>query len=128
MSALLAVEEAQALTGLSDLSEMAHFFFDRGAGACIFTLGGDGAYYSHTDGTRFHVPAFDIQVKCTCGCGDVFNAGFAAGLLNGMSPQDAVRLAQASSALNATIAVRFGSLVYQTRSPVVPLRAATAPD
>jgi sugar/nucleoside kinase (ribokinase family) len=32
----------------------------------------------------------------------VFNAGFAAGLLNGMSPQDAVRLAQASSALNAT--------------------------
>ena len=32
----------------------------------------------------------------------MFNAGFAAGLLNGMSPQDAVRLAQASSALNAT--------------------------
>lgn len=38
----------------------------------------------------------------TCGCGDVFNAGFAAGLLNGLSPQDSVRRAQAASALNAT--------------------------
>ena len=39
---------------------------------------------------------------CTCGCGDVFNAGFVVGLLNGMSPRDCVRLASASSALNAT--------------------------
>lgn len=96
------VEEAQALTGLNDLEEMAKFFMDRGAGACVFTLGGDGAYYRDKSGLSFRIPAFNIDVKCTCGCGDVFNAGFAAGLLNGMSPQDSVRLAQASSALNAT--------------------------
>jgi sugar/nucleoside kinase (ribokinase family) len=96
------VEEAQALTGLTDLDDMAKFFMDRGTGACVFTLGGDGAYYRDKSGLSFRIPAFNINVKCTCGCGDVFNAGFAAGLLNGMSPQDSVRLAQASSALNAT--------------------------
>lgn len=96
------VEEAQALTGLTDLDDMAKFFMDRSTGACVFTLGGDGAYYRDKSGLSFRIPAFNINVKCTCGCGDVFNAGFAAGLLNGMSPQDSVRLAQASSALNAT--------------------------
>ena len=69
---------------------------------CVITLGADGAFYHHRDGTRFQVPAYDIDVVCTCGCGDVFNAGFAAGVLRGMSPKDAVRLASASSALNAT--------------------------
>ena len=96
------VEEAQALTGLTDLDEMAAFFLARGAGACVFTLGADGAYYCDRTGLTFRIPAFAVDVRCTCGCGDVFNAGFAAGLLNGLSPQDSVRLAQASSALNAT--------------------------
>jgi sugar/nucleoside kinase (ribokinase family) len=96
------VEEAQALTGMTDLDSMAAFFMDRGAGACIFTLGGDGAYYRDRQGLTFRIPAFAIDVRCTCGCGDVFNAGFAVGLLNGFTPQESVRLAQASSALNAT--------------------------
>ncbi|GAD55335.1 carbohydrate kinase family protein [Limimaricola cinnabarinus] len=96
------VEEAQALTGLTDLGAMARFFIERGAACCIFTLGGDGAYYHHRDGTVFTVPAFEITPKCTCGCGDVFNAGFAVGLFNAMPPREAVRFAQACSALNAT--------------------------
>ena len=96
------VEEAQALTGLTDLDQMAAFFLNRGAGACVFTLGADGAYYRDRAGLTFRIPAFAVDVRCTCGCGDVFNAGFATGLLNGMSPQESVRLARACSALNAT--------------------------
>ncbi len=96
------VEEARALTGLEGLDEMAAVFIKLGAFACIFTLGADGAYYRDRTGLSFTIPAYSIEVVCTCGCGDVFNAGFAAGLLNGMSPQDSVRLAQAASALNAT--------------------------
>jgi sugar/nucleoside kinase (ribokinase family) len=69
---------------------------------CVLTLGGDGAYYHDRDGTKFKLPAFDIKVKCTCGCGDAFNAGFAVGLVKGMTPEDCVRFAQATSALNAT--------------------------
>ena len=96
------VEEAQALTGLTDLGDMARFFMDRGAGACIFTLGAEGAYYHDRSGDTFRMPAFAITVKCTCGCGDAFNAGFAAGLVHGLGPKESVRLAQACSALNAT--------------------------
>ena len=96
------VEEAQALTGLSDLSEMANVFFDLGVKACVFTLGADGAYYQHVDGTLFKTPAFAVDVKCTCGCGDAFNSGFAVGLVKGFDPQTTVKFAQATSALNAT--------------------------
>lgn len=96
------IEEAQALTGLSDMPTMATRFLDLGAACCIFTLGADGAYFHHRDGTRFRSPAFDIAVKCTCGCGDAFNAGMAVAFCHGMDPASAVRFAQATSALNAT--------------------------
>jgi sugar/nucleoside kinase (ribokinase family) len=54
------VEEGRALTGLTDLDEMAAFFIARGAGACIFTLGGDGAYYCTAPGYALrsrHLPS-----------------------------------------------------------------------
>ena len=96
------VEEAQALTGLADLADMAKVFFNLGAKCCVFTLGAEGAYYHHCDGTKFKIPAFAIDVKCTCGCGDAFNAGFAVGLTRGFDAEKTVRFAQATSALNAT--------------------------
>ena len=96
------IEEARALSEIEDLVSCTKFFHDKGVAACVFTLGGDGAYYSHIDGTRFHIPAYDITVKCTCGCGDAFDAGFAVALVKGFDPERAVRFAQATSALNAT--------------------------
>ncbi len=96
------IEEAQALCGLTDYGDTAKFFFDMGVKACVLTLGGDGAYYHDRDGLSFRVPAFDIKVKCTCGCGDAFNAGFAVGLVRGFDAETTVRFAQATSALNAT--------------------------
>ncbi len=96
------IEEARALSGLENLEDCTRFFHDKGVACCVFTLGGDGAFYSHADGTRFKVPAFAIDVKCTCGCGDAFDAGYAVALVKGFDPETAVRFAQATSALNAT--------------------------
>ncbi len=96
------IEEARALSGLEELDDCVRFFLDRGVKACVFTLGGDGAYYGDAEGVSFHVPAFDIQVKCTCGCGDAFDAGFAVGLCRGLDLETIVRFAQATSALNAS--------------------------
>jgi sugar/nucleoside kinase (ribokinase family) len=95
-------EEARALSGLRENHDLAQFLLDCGAGCVILTLGADGAYYLNRDGTTFHTPAYLVDVKCTCGCGDCFNGGFATGLAKGLSPQEAVQLAQASSAQNAT--------------------------
>jgi sugar/nucleoside kinase (ribokinase family) len=96
------IEEAQALSGLTDVEDTAKFFLDQGVTACVLTLGGDGAYYRHRDGAQFLMPPFQVDVVCTCGCGDVFNAGMATGIVKGLDPETMVRLAQATSALNAT--------------------------
>jgi sugar/nucleoside kinase (ribokinase family) len=96
------IEEAHALTGRSDLHGTAEFFLERGVRCCIFTMGADGAYYADQEGHRMRVPAFQVDVRCTCGCGDAFNAGFAVALRHGLDPETCVRLAQATSALNAT--------------------------
>jgi len=91
-----------ALAGLSDMGDAAEYFLGLGVKACVFTLGEDGAYYHDSSGTVFTLPAFDVDVKCTCGCGDAFNAGFAVGLVRGFDAETTVRFAQATAALNAT--------------------------
>lgn len=96
------IEEASALTGITDRADLAQFFIDRGVTCCVFTLGADGAYYHHRDGTRFALPAFEVDVRCTCGCGDAFDGAFAVALCQGMDAEASVRFAQAASALNAT--------------------------
>lgn len=95
-------EEARALSGLVERRDLAQFLLDRGAGCVVLTLGANGAFYRHQNGDEFKVPAFQVEVKCTCGCGDCFNGGFATGLHLGLSPLECVRLGQASSAQNAT--------------------------
>ncbi|MCR8722766.1 carbohydrate kinase family protein [Frigidibacter sp. ROC022] len=95
-------EEAAALSGLTDLEDIASFLLDQGTGAVILTLGPNGAMYRGQDGTRIDLPAYAIDMVCSCGCGDCFNAGFATGLHLGRSLTDCIRIAQATSALNAT--------------------------
>src|SRR4029453_19177686 len=74
---LPSIEEARALAGLNDMGDAARYFLGLGVKACVFTLGEYGAYYHDSAGTTFTMPAFDVDVKCTCGCGDAFNAGIA---------------------------------------------------
>ncbi len=95
------IEEARDMSGRHDVADCASFYLDKGATACVFTLGGDGAYYAHRDGTRLAVPAFDIDVVDTTGCGDAFDAGFIAALHHRFDPEKAVRFAQATAGLVA---------------------------
>jgi sugar/nucleoside kinase (ribokinase family) len=95
-------EEAMALSGLSDFEDIASFLLDEGVGAVILTLGEQGAMYRDRAGGRIDLPAYAIDVVCTCGCGDCFNAGFATGLHLGCPIEDCIRMGQAASAQNAT--------------------------
>ncbi|MDQ0467753.1 sugar/nucleoside kinase (ribokinase family) [Labrys wisconsinensis] len=96
------IEEARDMSGRSTVEDCAAFYLDAGAACCVFTLGGEGAYYAHRDGTRLAVPAYDIAVVDTTGCGDAFDAGFITALHHRMDPEAAVRFAQAAAGLVAT--------------------------
>jgi sugar/nucleoside kinase (ribokinase family) len=96
------IEEARDMSGRIRAEDCAHFYLDRGAVCCVFTLGGEGAFYAHRDGTRLNVPAYDIDVVDTTGCGDAFDAGFICALHHRLDPEMALRFAQAAAALVAT--------------------------
>lgn len=96
------IEEAKDMSGRATPDACAQFFLDRGAKCCVFTLGGDGAYYAHQDGTRLSVPAYEIDVVDTTGCGDAFDAGFITALHHRMDPEESMRFAQAAAALVAS--------------------------
>ena len=94
-------EEAAFLSGLSEPADAARFFKEMGAGACIFKWGEKGSYISTADGD-FVVPAFEVKVSDTTGCGDSYCGGFIAGLSMGYSLEEACRLGTATSGLVAT--------------------------
>jgi sugar/nucleoside kinase (ribokinase family) len=95
-------EEARDMSGLSTPEDCASFYHDHGATACIFTQGGEGAYYAHSDGTRLASPAYDIQIVDTTGCGDAFDAGFITALHHRMDVETSLRFAQAAAGLVAS--------------------------
>ena len=96
------IEEAMDMSGKSTPQDCADHYIGKGATCCVFTLGSDGAYYAHADGTRLRVPAYEIDVVDTTGCGDAFDAGFICALHHKMQPEDAIGFAQATAALVAT--------------------------
>jgi hypothetical protein len=96
------IEEAKDMSGQATAEDCARFYLDRGAACCVFTLGGDGAYYAHRDGTRLTSPAYDIRVVDTTGCGDAFDAGFITALHHSMDVETSLRFAQASAGLVAS--------------------------
>ncbi|MCA0431834.1 MAG: sugar kinase [Proteobacteria bacterium] len=96
------IEEAKDMSGQATPEDCARFYLDKGAACCVFTLGGDGAYYAHRDGTRITALAYDIKVVDTTGCGDAFDAGMIAALHHKMDVETALRFAQAAAGLVAT--------------------------
>ena len=90
------------MSGAKGPEDCASFYLDKGATACVFTLGGEGAYFAHRDGTRLRSPAYDVAVVDTTGCGDAFDSGFIAALHHKMDVETSLRFAQASAGLVAT--------------------------
>lgn len=96
------IEETASMVGTDDPAACARFFIDRGVGACAISRGGDGSFIMTREGRAFSVPAFEISVRDTTGCGDAYTAGFIAGLVRDWDLKDCARLATATAALVAT--------------------------
>ena len=95
------IEEAEILSGLDGVEENIKFFQSRGVKCPVLTMGGDGSMIAMGD-ARIHVPAYNIDVIDTTGCGDAFTAGFIAGLAEGRALEEAAHLGTASASLVAS--------------------------
>lgn len=84
-------------TALEDVGALRNL----GADAAIITLGASGAVFS-SDSSRVHIPAPEVTVVDTTGCGDAFCGVLSAWLAAGSSLEDAVRAGVIAGALAAT--------------------------
>ncbi|MBN8942444.1 MAG: sugar kinase [Rhizobiales bacterium] len=96
------IEETHAMVGTADPADCARFFIAKGAGACAISMGAEGSFVMTRDGQQFVMPAFEIAVRDTTGCGDAYSGGFIAGLARGWDLVACARLATATAALVAT--------------------------
>jgi sugar/nucleoside kinase (ribokinase family) len=90
-------EQVLGFTGASSLVEGAQALVAAGARCVAATAGSRGAVVVTADEV-IEVPAYEIPVVDTTGCGDAFSAGFLRGLSLGRSLEDSARLGCATAA------------------------------
>jgi sugar/nucleoside kinase (ribokinase family) len=93
-------EQVLALTGTDDLAAGCRALLERGVGCVAATCGADGAVIVDSESEE-RVPAFQVDVVDTTGCGDAFSAGFLRGLALKRSRRDAAALGCAAAGLVA---------------------------
>jgi sugar/nucleoside kinase (ribokinase family) len=96
-------DQLLALTGRRDLGPAIKDVIALGATAVAVTCGAEGCLVTGPgEQAPVHLPALEVEVVDTTGCGDGFTAGLLAGLLAGAGPEDAAWLGLACGALVAT--------------------------
>lgn len=83
---------------LAAVQAAAGLLLARGARQVLVTLGAQGVLCCGAQGSR-HLPARSVQAVDTVGAGDTFVGGLAAGLAEGLPPEEAIRLGQAAAAI-----------------------------
>lgn len=85
--------EAQAVTGMADPQEALIRLTEMGVRIAVITCGAEGAVFCE-NGKQIHISAVPVfNIADTTGAGDAFSAGLVAGMLEGFSMADCVRLA-----------------------------------
>lgn len=95
------VEQGRRLTGCEAPSDIARSLLDRGAGAVVLKLDVQGSLLATAVGEE-RIPAYEVAVVDSTGCGDAYCAGFIVGLSLGWEAREAARLGSAAGALVAT--------------------------
>ncbi|GAA2576149.1 sugar kinase [Dactylosporangium fulvum] len=90
--------EALKITGADRVSDAAAAFRNMGAGAVVVTTGPDGCVVADSGGV-WRIPAYDVPVVDSTGCGDAFSAGVLAGLVSGWDLERCVNYGNAAAAL-----------------------------
>jgi sugar/nucleoside kinase (ribokinase family) len=90
-------DQLRGMTGCSDPAEAAEALRRLGVGCVVATLGAEGSLVA-SDGGEAFLPAFEVPVVDTTGCGDAFAAGFIVGVLSGWGEVEAAWLGTAAAA------------------------------
>jgi sugar/nucleoside kinase (ribokinase family) len=93
-------EQVLGFTGESELVAGCRALVERGVACVAATCGGEGVVIVDADNDE-SVPAFEVEVVDTTGCGDAFSAGFLRGLSLGRDSRGAADLGCATAALVA---------------------------
>ncbi len=93
-------DQVRGFTGIDDLDDACRALVERGTGCVAATCGADGVILVDLEGV-LRVPAFDVEVVDTTGCGDAFSAGFLRGLSLGRDRGEAAALGCAAAGLVA---------------------------
>lgn len=96
--ALPGLEDAEALTGLSDPDRIADFYLGLGAGIVALTLGAEGTLVA-TPEKRMRVPGRPVSVVDATGAGDTFDGAFLARIIAGDDPFTAAAYANAAASI-----------------------------
>ncbi len=111
-----------AITGEADPERALYKVRKTHTGTLCVTLGPRGSMMLSGDELIFE-PGLAVAAVDTTGAGDVFRAGFIYALLNGDSPRDILRFANAAAALSCTMAGALSSV--PTLAAVNSFMAAT---
>jgi ribokinase len=94
--------ELEVLSGHpGDYGAAARSLLTRDDQMAVVTLGSQGAQWVSRIDSKI-IPAFKVDVVDTTGAGDAFNGGFAVGLAEGKSLEDAIRFGNATAAISVT--------------------------
>ena len=98
--ALPSLDDATALTGLTDADAVADFYL-RLCPLVLLKCGAAGCLVATRD-RRMRIPAHRVHAVDATGAGDTFAGAFLARMLAGDGPEDAARYANAAAALSTT--------------------------
>ncbi|MFC6882185.1 MULTISPECIES: carbohydrate kinase family protein [Actinomadura] len=108
-------EQAAIMTGEDDPEKAALALLERGPRTAVVTVGAAGSVMA-TDGAVRRIPAIDVNVVDTTGCGDAYCAGFITGLVRGEDVHESARWGTAAA---ATVAQGLGSDAGLTDLPAI---------
>ena len=99
--ALPGLEDAEALTGLTDPDAIVDFYLHLGPPLVVLKMGAAGTLLASRD-ERIRIAPFPCMPVDATGAGDVFCGSFLARLIQGDEPADAARYAACAAALSTT--------------------------
>jgi len=109
------MDDALALTGLTDAEAVLDFYLALGPGLVLLKMGHEGVYMG-TPEARTRIAPFPAAAVDATGAGDTFCGAVLARLLAGEAPEDAAHYAAAAAAISTT---GYGAIAPIPRAPEV---------